>query len=88
MAARYEQLGIRALLPLERVWTGIRSAAGPGTARSHGGFHHAAQGYRHIQMDAAVTVFGDLTGQSPASPQAAALDLVRSYAHDFFWISD
>jgi hypothetical protein len=33
-------------------------------------------------MDAAVTVLGDLTGQAPASPQAAALDLVRSYAHD------
>ena len=82
MAARYEQLGIRALLPLERVWVGTRSAAGPGTARSNGGFHHPAQGYRHIQMDAAVTVFGDLTGQTPASPQAAALDLVRSYAHD------
>ena len=82
MAARYEQLGIRALLPLERVWAGTCSAARPGTARSHGGFHHPAQGYRHIQMDAAVTVFGDLTGQTPASPQAAALDLVRSYAHD------
>jgi hypothetical protein len=82
MAARYEQLGVRALLPLERVWVGTRSAARPGTARSHGGFHHPAQGYRHIQMDAAVTMFGDLTGQTPASPQAAALDLVRSYAHD------
>ena len=82
MAARYEQLGIRALLPLERVWAGTCSAARPGTARGHGGFHHPAQGYRHIQMDAAVTVFGDLTGQTPASPQAAALDLVRSYAHD------
>jgi hypothetical protein len=82
MATRYEQLGIRALLPLERVWAGTCSAAGPGTARGYGGFHHPAQGYRHIQMDAAVTVFGDLTGQTPASPQAAALDLVRSYAHD------
>ena len=82
MAVRYEQLGIRALLPLERVWAGTRSAAGPGTARSYGGFHHPAQGYRHVQMDAAVTVFGDLTGGTPVSPQAAALDLVRSYAHD------
>lgn len=82
MAARYKQLGIRALLPLERVWAGTGSAARPGTARGHGGFHHPAQGYRHIQMDAAVTVFGDLTGRSAASPQAAALDLVRSYAHD------
>lgn len=81
-ATRYEQLGIRELLPLERVWAGICSAAGPGTARSYGGFHHPAQGYRHIQMDAAVTVSGDLTGQTPVSPQAAALDLVRSYAHD------
>lgn len=82
MAARYEQLGIRALLPLERVWAGTGSAARPGTARGHGGFHHPAQGYRHIQMDAAVTVSGDLTGHTPVSPQAAALDLVRSYAHD------
>ena len=82
MAARYEQLGIRSLLTLERVWVGTCSGAGPDTARGHGGFHHPAQGYRHIQMDAAVTVFGDLTGQTPVSPQAAALDLVRSYAHD------
>jgi hypothetical protein len=82
MAARYEQLGIRALLPLERVWAGTCSAARPGTARGHGGFHHPAQGYRHIQMDAAVTVLGDLTGAAPAPPQIAALDLVRSYAHD------
>jgi hypothetical protein len=82
MAARYEQLGIRALLPLERVWAGTRSAARPGTARGHGGFHHPAQGYRHVQMDAAVTVFGDLTGHTSVSPQAAALDLVRSCAHD------
>jgi hypothetical protein len=82
MAARYEQLGIHALLPLERVWAGSRSAARPGTAHGHGGFHHPAQGYRHIQMDAAVTVLGDLTGTAPASSQAAALDLVRSYTHD------
>ena len=80
--ARYERLGVHGLLPLERVWVGTRSAAVPGTARSHGGFHHPAQGYRHIQMDAAVTVFGDLAGRTPVSPQSAALDLVRSYAHD------
>ena len=82
MAARYEELGIRALLPLERVWAGTSSAARLGTARSHGGFHYPAQGYRHVQMDAAVTLFGDLTGHTPVSPQAAALDQVRSYAHD------
>jgi hypothetical protein len=50
MAARYERLGVRVLLPLDRVWAGTRSAAKPGTARSHGGFHHPAQGYRHIHM--------------------------------------
>lgn len=82
MATRYEQLGIQAQLPLERVWVGTCSAAVPGTARSYGGFHHPAQGYRHIQMDAAVTVAGDLTGLTPVSPQIAALDLVRAYAHD------
>jgi hypothetical protein len=73
MAARYKQLGIRALLPMERVWAGTRSAASPGTARSYGGFHHPTQGYQHLQMDAAVTVFGDLTSRVPVSPQAAAL---------------
>lgn len=82
MADRYGRLGISALLPLERVWVGTRSAARPGTARSYGGFHHPAQGYRHIQMDATVTLFGDLTGQALVSPQSAALDLIRSYAHD------
>jgi hypothetical protein len=64
MADRYGRLGISALLPLERVWAGTRSAARPGTARSYGGFHHPAQGYRHIQMDATVTLFGDLTGHA------------------------
>jgi SAM-dependent methyltransferase len=38
MADRYEQLGIRALLPLERVWAGTYSAAGPGTAHGYWGF--------------------------------------------------
>ena len=75
MADRYERLGVRALLPLERVWTGSRSAADPSSVRAWGGFHHPAQGYRHIQMDAAITVYGDLTGRNPVSPQSAALDL-------------
>jgi hypothetical protein len=82
MVTRYGQLGVPALLPLERVWVGTRSTAEPGNARGYGGFHHPAQGYRHVQMDAAVTVFGDLTGTTRVSPQAAALDLVRAYAHD------
>jgi hypothetical protein len=42
---------------------------------------HPGQGYRHLQMDAAITVYGDLTRQLTASPQAIAVDLVRSYAH-------
>jgi hypothetical protein len=33
-------------------------------------------------MDAAITVYGDLTRQLTASPRAVAVDLVRSYAHD------
>lgn len=82
IAARYERLGVRGLLPLERVWAGTRSVAAPGSLHAWGGFHHPGQGYRHIQMDAVVTVYGDLTSKVPASPQLAALDLVRSYAHD------
>ena len=82
MARRYGRLGVRVLLPLERVWAGTLSAAAAGTARACGGFHHRVQGYRHVQMDASVTVFGDLTGGCALSPQFAALDLVRSYAHD------
>jgi hypothetical protein len=82
MAARYGHLGVRGLLPVERVWAGTWSAAAPGSLRAWGGFHHPAQGYRHVQMDAAVSVYGDLTSTLPASRQSAALDLVRSYAHD------
>jgi hypothetical protein len=81
MAARYRRLGARSL-PLDRVWVGTCSAAPPGSPRGWGGFHHPAQGYRHVQMDAAVTVYGDLASGQPATPQAAALDLIRSYAHD------
>lgn len=72
MAARYEQFGIR-LLPLERVWAGTCSAAGPGTSRGHGGFHYPGQGYRHIQMDAAVTADRTETALLPDHPYARAL---------------
>jgi hypothetical protein len=82
MADRYGRLGARSLLPLDRVWVGTCSAAPPGSPRGWGGFHHPAQGYRHVQMDAAATVYGDLASGQPATPQAAALDLIRSYAHD------
>jgi hypothetical protein len=82
MAARYEGLGVRDLLPLDRVWAGVRSAAATSSAHAWGGFHHPAQGYRHLQMDAAVTIYGELTGRVRGTRQSAALDLVRSYAHD------
>jgi hypothetical protein len=39
-------------------------------------------GYRHLQMAAIITTYGDLTGNWTRSPQIAALDLLRSYAHD------
>ena len=81
VAARYGRLGAQGLLPLDRVWAGTRSAAPPGSPRGWGGFHHPAQGYRHVQMDAAVTVYGDLTGRQPVSRRPTR-GPVRSYAHD------
>jgi hypothetical protein len=41
MATRYERLGVRGLLPLERVWIGTRSAAAPGSPRAWGGVIHS-----------------------------------------------
>jgi hypothetical protein len=82
MAERYQQLGARVLLPLERVWAGTRSTAAPWSSRAFGGFHHPSQGYRHVQMDATITLYGSLISDQPKSPQVTAVDLVRSYAHD------
>jgi hypothetical protein len=82
MAARYRQLGVSALLPFDRVRTGIRSSTAKGSTRSYGGFHHPGQGYRHLQMTATITAYGDLSAPRPAAPQSVALDLLRSYAHD------
>jgi hypothetical protein len=76
MAARYEELGLRHLLPIDRVWVGVRSSR----ADSFGGFHHPDQGYRHLQMGAVVTRYGDLC--DPAAHGLAAVDLLRAYAHD------
>lgn len=78
MATRYESLGLARLLPIDRVWVGVRSTR----AGAFGGFHHPDQGYRHLQMGAVVTRYGDLC--SPAVPSAGlvALDLLRAYAHD------
>jgi hypothetical protein len=82
MAARYRQLGASALLPFDRVRIGIRASAAKGSTRSYGGFHHPGQGYRHLQMTATMTTYGDLSAPQPAAPQSTALDLLRSYAHD------
>ena len=78
MATRYESLGLSHLLPIDRVWVGVRSTL----AGTFGGFHHPDQGYRHLQMGAVVTRYGDLC--SPVLPSAGlvALDLLRAYAHD------
>jgi hypothetical protein len=82
LSRRYADLGMRGLLPLSRVWVGVSSSAPPGDPASFGGFHHPGQGYRHLQMTATITVYGQLTAGACASPQAVALDLLRSYAHD------
>jgi hypothetical protein len=82
LSQRYAALGLPVLLPLSRVWVGVSSSAPPDDAASFGGFHHPGQGYRHLQMTATITAYGQLTGTAPATPQAVALDLVRSYAHD------
>ncbi|HSL09279.1 MAG TPA: hypothetical protein VK887_15090 [Pseudonocardiaceae bacterium] len=78
LARRYTMLGLRRLLPMERVWVGTSSSQATG----FGGFHYPNQGYRHLQMAAVITLYGDLTGNWTRSPQISALDLLRSYAHD------
>lgn len=78
LADRYRQLGLDRLLPVDRVWVGFRSVR-PG---AFGGFHHPDQGYRHVQMGAVVTRYGDLSGRVGVSLDLVALDLLRSYAHD------
>lgn len=82
LASRYAALGMPVLLPLSRVSVGVNSPAPPGHAASFGGFHHPGQSYRHLPMTATITTYGQLTGTASATPQAVALDLVRSYAHD------
>lgn len=78
MATRYEALGLPHLLPIDRVWVGVRSTL----AGTFGGFHHPDQGYRHLQMGAVVTRYGELDNPAIASPGLVALDLLRAYAHD------
>lgn len=78
LRARYAALGLRRLLPLERVMVGTRSTR----EGAYGGFHHPNQGYRHLQMRALITVAGPLVSGKPEDPELAALDLLRAYAHD------
>ena len=66
------------LLPIDRVWVGIRSTR----PDAFGGFHHPDQGYRHLQLASLITRYGRLSEPSVASPELVALDLLRSYAHD------
>ncbi|MFB8122639.1 hypothetical protein ACFVG1_16120 [Streptomyces bacillaris] len=78
LRTRYAALGLRRLLPLDRVMVGIRSQR----EGAYGGFHHPNQGYRHLQMRALITVAGPLASGLPEDPELAALDLLRAYAHN------
>lgn len=78
LRGRYAELGLTDLLPLDRVHIAVHSTR----TGAFGGFHHPDQGYRHLQMRAIVTMYGDMTADGPASPALAALDLLRAYAHD------
>ncbi|EST31602.1 hypothetical protein M878_16340 [Streptomyces roseochromogenus subsp. oscitans DS 12.976] len=75
---RYSALGLARLLPLERVLVGVESTQ----PDAFGGFHHPNQGYRHLQMQALITMYGPMATGLPENPPVAALDLLRSYAHD------
>ncbi|MCX4791936.1 hypothetical protein OG369_39460 [Streptomyces sp. NBC_01221] len=80
LCERYAELGLRHLLPLDRVLVAVRSTR-PG---AFGGFHHPNQGYRHLQMQmqAVITMYGGMDADAPEAPALAVLDLLRAYAHD------
>ncbi|QMU68006.1 hypothetical protein [Streptacidiphilus sp. P02-A3a] len=78
LAGRYQRAGLHQLLPIDRVWVGIRSTR----PDSFGGFHHPDQGYRHLQLASMITRYGRLVDPAVVSPELVALDLLRSYAHD------
>ncbi|MFF1788128.1 hypothetical protein ACFVX9_16935 [Kitasatospora sp. NPDC058243] len=78
LADRYRELGLNQLLPIDRVWVGVRSTQ----PDAFGGFHHPNQGYRHEQMASVITRYGRLSDPRLTSPELVALDLLRSYAHD------
>ncbi|MFF2788658.1 hypothetical protein ACFVT6_18110 [Streptomyces sp. NPDC058049] len=76
--ARYAELGLSQMMPLERVLVGAESVR----SGAFGGFHHPDQGYRHLQMIAVVTMYGPMERDTPERPELALLDLLRAYAHD------
>ncbi|GHF64667.1 hypothetical protein GCM10018790_48100 [Kitasatospora xanthocidica] len=78
LADRYAELGLVRLLPIDRVWVGVRSTR----PDAFGGFHHPDQGYRHMQLASVITRYGRLNDSRLESPELVALDLLRSYAHD------
>jgi hypothetical protein len=78
LANRYRELGLSQLLPIDRVWVGVRSTR----PDAFGGFHYPNQGYRHEQLASVITRYGRLNDPQLASPELVALDLLRAYAHD------
>lgn len=78
LADRYRELGLNQLLPIDRVWVGVRSTQ----PDAFGGFHYPNQGYRHVQLASVITRYGLLSDPRLASPELVALDLLRSYSHD------
>jgi hypothetical protein len=68
LATRYEELGLSQRLPFDRVWVGVRSQQ-----PTFGGFHHPDQGYRHLQMGAVITRYGDLADPAGLRPELVVL---------------
>lgn len=75
---RYRDLGITAPLPPSHIWVATASAE----PAAFGGFHYPGQGYRHWQMIAVITRYGPLHAGPLPDPRLAALDLIRTCAHD------
>ncbi len=78
LSRRLTSFGLLDALPVDRVWVGILSS----DASSFGGFHYPRQGYRHVQLGAAVTSYGHLAASGQEHTTLTALDLLRTYAHD------
>ncbi|KUL44810.1 hypothetical protein ADL22_12480 [Streptomyces sp. NRRL F-4489] len=75
LTTRYGDLGLTQFLPPDRFLVAVSSTR----QQAFGGFHHPNQGYRHLQMVALVTAYGDMNAEPS---ELAVLDLLRGYAHD------